>query len=795
MIKIKNLTKNFNQRAIFTNFSLDIPSNELVFVVGPSGIGKTTLINLIANFSQKDGGEILFYKDNKVVKNPLIDVVFQDFNLIESATGIENIKIGTNAINFNIDEKNIEENGSFVNISKENLANKVSDLSGGQKQRIAILRSLARESDFILLDEPTGNLDVENAKILFEKIQILKKNKTILIVSHNLDLAKKYGDRIIYLKNESVLEIDKIEEINKGESLNKTDYDFKFEKKPLKISDKFRSIILFLKLDFKNKIIITTLLIITFLISILSLNLFATLDTHAKGIDSQRIHQYNLDSFEVKKRGISPFFDGEIEKFNTKKDIVNKIIPVYSTQNFAFTYNNKGKELISEKNTIELIDQSDFFKNRFKFDNKNLQGNFIQNENEIIISNSVVTKLKITDPIGKKIKIKAIRNSNVDKIPTIFEVAIVGINYSTNVLGRIPSFLHYNLTKKINEAFFVKNTVGDSLFSDITIAPLNAKNFQVLEVKKKHFLKDLKVENLKISDGELPKNKDEIVVSVNTIDKINNIIDNLNNRITELNKNNDFKIDKYEKLKIGSKVRLSNKTGHDIPFKIVGTFDLKENHHLQEQKSEVGAPEEERREFKYQIIMHNDGDEYRNQIRPQAAKIFLKSDNINENLASFKKDFSNFLYSKDLESIKVLVLSSTFLIKAVLLVIQIILIVLLVVFSVLYAKNLTQSKIKSIGILKSLGEKTRKIFFLHILNIFVISSLILISGLIISLPSMPYFYNLITTTDFISPTYTQIFINFILIWFATSLLIFLIYFFISLGYYKKPVTELLKNSL
>lgn len=142
----------------------------------------------------------------------------------------KNIKIGTNAINFNIEEKNIEENASFVNISKENLANNVSNLSGGEKQRIAILRSLARESDFILLDEPTGNLDFENAKILFEKIQILKKNKTILIVSHNLDLAKKYGDRIIYLKNESVLEIDKIEEINKTESLNKTDYNFKFEK-------------------------------------------------------------------------------------------------------------------------------------------------------------------------------------------------------------------------------------------------------------------------------------------------------------------------------------------------------------------------------------------------------------------------------------------------------------------------------------------------------------------------------------------------------------------------------------
>ncbi|MDW2933121.1 ATP-binding cassette domain-containing protein [Mesomycoplasma ovipneumoniae] len=793
MIKIKNLTKNFNRRTIFKNFNLDIPSNELVFVVGPSGIGKTTLINLIANFSQKDKGEILFYKDNKVVKNPLIDVVFQDFNLIESATGMENIKIGANAINFNIDEKNIEENASFVNISKENLANKVSDLSGGQKQRIAILRSLARESDFILLDEPTGNLNLENAEILFEKIQILKKNKTILIVSHNLDLAKKYGDRIIYLKNESVLEIEKIEEINKAEALNKTDYNFKFEKKPLKISDKLKSIILFLKLDFKNKIIITALLIITFLISILSLNLFATLNTQANAVNSQRILQYNLDSFEVRKKGISPLFDEEIEKFNAKKDIVNKIIPVYLTRNFVFAYNNNDKELVSENNDIELIDQSDFFKNRFKFDDKNVQGNLIQNEDEIIISNSVVTKLKITDPIGKKIKIKGIFNPNADEIPTIFEVTIVGVNHSIDVFNKIPSFLHYNLAKKINEAF-LKNTKGVSAYRG-NIGPLNVKGFQVFSVQKKHFLKDLKLKNLKISDGELPKNKDEIVVSVNTIDEINNLIDDFNNRVTELNKNNNFKIDKYEKIKIGSKVRLSNRNGQDIPFKLVGTFDLKENHHLQEQKSEAGGPEEQRPEFKNQIIMHNDGDEYRNEIRPYAAKIFLKSDNINENLDSFKKDFSDFIYLKDLESVKNLIWNSTFLVKAALLAIQIILIVLLVVFSVLYAKNLTQSKLKSIGILKSLGEKTKKIFLLHILNIFVISFLILISGLIISLPSMPYFYNLITTADFISPTYTQIFINFIVIWFSISLLIFLIYFFISLRYYKKPVTELLKNSL
>ncbi|WP_237697236.1 ATP-binding cassette domain-containing protein [Mesomycoplasma hyopneumoniae] len=89
MVQIKNLTKKFGPRKIFDNFSLEIPENKLVFITGESGIGKTTLINLIAGFTKKDGGEILFFKDGKEEKNPLIDVVFQDFNLINSFTGFE----------------------------------------------------------------------------------------------------------------------------------------------------------------------------------------------------------------------------------------------------------------------------------------------------------------------------------------------------------------------------------------------------------------------------------------------------------------------------------------------------------------------------------------------------------------------------------------------------------------------------------------------------------------------------------------------------------------------------------
>lgn len=131
-------------------------------------------------------------------------------------------------------------------------------------------------------------------------------------------------------------------------------------------------------------------------------------------------------------------------------------------------------------------------------------------------------------------------------------------------------------------------------------------------------------------------------------------------------------------------------------------------------------------------------------------------------------------------------------IKSILLGIQLLLLIALITFSVLFSKNLVRLKTKSIGILKSLGLKKRKIFTIHLLNILVICGLMLTSGLILTLGTMPYFYTLITNVDFGTPSLLQIFINFIISWFVISLFVFLIYFFISLKVYKKPITELLR---
>ncbi|MDW2933296.1 ABC transporter ATP-binding protein [Mesomycoplasma ovipneumoniae] len=203
MIKIENLTKKIDNKIIFDNLNLDIPSKKITFIVGKSGIGKTTLINLIAGFTKKDSGKISFLVENGTkIKKPLVDVVFQDFNLITNISSENNILIANNVINRLLDPKELEQQSKYVSIETQQLKQNVNDLSGGEKQRIAILRSLSRDSDFILLDEPTGNLDFENGISVFENLKNIAKNKTILVVSHNLEFAKNMPTRLFVLKEE-----------------------------------------------------------------------------------------------------------------------------------------------------------------------------------------------------------------------------------------------------------------------------------------------------------------------------------------------------------------------------------------------------------------------------------------------------------------------------------------------------------------------------------------------------------------------------------------------------------------
>ncbi len=206
ILEIKKINKNFRHRngliQIFKNVTLNIKKGELVALVGPSGSGKSTLLNIISLIDVPTSGQIIFNnkdignlneekKDNIRKKN--ISMIFQDNNLLADFTALENVFlpliIRGEKIKFS--QKKAEKILDSFNLkSRQN--HYPDELSGGEQQRVAIARVLVSETDLILADEPTGNLDHKTSQEIFSYFLKLKKlNKTIIFATHNRDLANK----------------------------------------------------------------------------------------------------------------------------------------------------------------------------------------------------------------------------------------------------------------------------------------------------------------------------------------------------------------------------------------------------------------------------------------------------------------------------------------------------------------------------------------------------------------------------------------------------------------------------
>ena len=206
ILKIKNVKKSFNHKNgkvhIFKDVTLNINQGDLVALVGPSGSGKSTLLNIISFLDSADSGEIFLNgtnlkKLNEIDKNELrknkISVIFQNNNLLNDFTAIENILMPLKIRNE--DKKKSFKRAKAI-LADFNLSNRHShfpdELSGGEQQRVAIARALISETDLILADEPTGNLDYKTTKDIFSYFIKLKKlNKAVVFATHNRELANK----------------------------------------------------------------------------------------------------------------------------------------------------------------------------------------------------------------------------------------------------------------------------------------------------------------------------------------------------------------------------------------------------------------------------------------------------------------------------------------------------------------------------------------------------------------------------------------------------------------------------
>jgi len=202
--------------------SLSVKKGEFVAVMGPSGSGKSTFMNLIGNLDIPtkgsiflDGEDVSFLSesDHAELRGKKIGFIFQQFNLIPNLTVKENVML---PMDFQGAPKWKMEEIAEELLDKVNLSNRINfypnQLSGGQQQRVAIARALANDPEVILADEPTGNLDTKTSKKVMDFLEALnKEGKTIIMVTHDPDLAKKHAEKVYWLKD------GKVEKVTKGE--------------------------------------------------------------------------------------------------------------------------------------------------------------------------------------------------------------------------------------------------------------------------------------------------------------------------------------------------------------------------------------------------------------------------------------------------------------------------------------------------------------------------------------------------------------------------------------------------
>ena len=219
MLELRNLTKiyeiNDKQIVALKNVNVVFGKSGFVVILGKSGSGKSTLLNLIGGLDEPTSGDIIFkgnslkdFTDNQwdEYRNTFVGFVFQDFNLLEEYSVKKNIALSLELIGYpkaQIDQRVKE---ILVKIQLEGLEKrKPKELSGGQRQRVTLARALVKTPSIILCDEPTGNLDTATGKLILDTLKVLSKDHLVIMVTHDEEFAKNYGERIIELKDGEII--------------------------------------------------------------------------------------------------------------------------------------------------------------------------------------------------------------------------------------------------------------------------------------------------------------------------------------------------------------------------------------------------------------------------------------------------------------------------------------------------------------------------------------------------------------------------------------------------------------
>lgn len=217
MIRVENVSKNFNKTHALKNVSLEVNKGDIISLIGPSGSGKSTLLRCIHGLEHVDSGKI--YMDDEWMspddekkfraQRNRMGFVFQHFNLFPNMSVLQNCKLAQVEVLNKTDEE--AEKTALEYLDKVGLLEKKdaypNNLSGGQKQRVAIARALCMNPDIMLFDEPTSALDPEMIKEVLEVMKDLgKQGMTMVVVTHEMGFARKVGTRVVFLDQGEIIE-------------------------------------------------------------------------------------------------------------------------------------------------------------------------------------------------------------------------------------------------------------------------------------------------------------------------------------------------------------------------------------------------------------------------------------------------------------------------------------------------------------------------------------------------------------------------------------------------------------
>lgn len=431
-IFIRNLNYSYNKQTIFRNLNFSAKAGEFVIILGRSGTGKSTLLYLIDKDIKMQKGKIQIMPENVIVS-----LVFQSPTFIKNISVIDNIKIPL--IAKGIDKKTISEKSECIlkKIGIYDLKDRnIDELSGGQLARVQIARALIVNPDVLLLDEPTGSLDEENAKYFISLFKELSLNILVIMVTHRENFAYAYGDKVYLLENKNLtLKFEK-------ENFEKKSISFKeeIEEKNIKIKYSLKIGCIFLKSKLGRSLI--SMFFLTLVFSMMSLFLDVMSNTRNIFFDAAKSFA-NYNVCHVSKI--------ENEKLDDNLSLVKKTFPSELEKKYELyiSFDNILGNTIKVLNSdeTEYIDanfEPIIGENNFKL----LCGRNILHDNEILVNNVLSSELKMNldELLGKKIEInKAVQIISEKNNQKCFDTVMVNQNYI--IVGIVDEIIGLNSGK------------------------------------------------------------------------------------------------------------------------------------------------------------------------------------------------------------------------------------------------------------------------------------------------------------------------------------------------------------